>query len=304
MSTDERPAARVNRCIELVQAGQPLYYAGVSEPLTYALGRELAHTWADFILIEYEHHGLDPHALTACMRGMRDAGPTRSGHRTPTVLCTLPANGMTEAEVRANAWQMRHILSAGVHGLVLCHMRTPEAARAFVESARYPTSRRGLDRGLGEGTRGVGGQAVPADIWGLDPQDYVRRADVWPLDPDGELLLGVKIEDRHGAARAHEIAAVPGLFFGEWGPGDMGISYGHLGAHDPPYGADLEQARTAVQSACQAAGLQFLCSWNDPAMDDEARVRHLLHAVGAGIVSGGEGLARAGRALTNRQMPA
>ena len=81
--------------------------------------------------------------------------------------------------------------------------------------------------------------------------------------------------------RAFEITAVPGLFFSEWGPGDMGVSHGHPDWHDPPYAPEMDNARNTIQAACEAEGLAFLCSWADPAMDDEARARHLLHNVGA-----------------------
>ena len=296
-------AERVNRCIQLHQSGQPLFYTGLTERLSHDLGRQMASTWADFILVEFEHYSLDTRALTDFMYGLSDGGPTNSGHRTPTVLCTLPANGMTATEVEANSWQIRHILSSGVHGIVLCHARSAEATRAFVNACRYPTALLGRDAGLSEGTRGLGGQFAAAEIWGVSPDEYIRRAEPWPLNPDGELLLGVKIEDRDGAARAHEIASTPGLFFGEWGPGDMSLSHGHIGGHDPPYRADVDHARQAVQKACSESDLAFLCSWNDPAMSVEARAQHLLHTVGATIISGEEALAQAGRNITGRQMP-
>ena len=147
--------------------------------------------------------------------------------------------------------------------------------RAFVEAVRYPHARLGVGEGLGEGTRGMGGQGIAADIWGLDPMDYIRKADPWPLNPEGELILGLKIEDRHGMNRAFEIASVPGLFFSEWGPGDMGVSHGNPDWHDPPYGPEMDHARNTIQAACEAEGLAFLCSWADPNMDDEARIRQI-----------------------------
>ena len=45
--------------------------------------------------------------------------------------------------------------------------------------------------------------------------EYLRRADPWPLNPDGELLLGLKIEDRHALPNADAIAATPGIYFAE-----------------------------------------------------------------------------------------
>jgi len=195
--------SRVNRCIELLEQGQPVYYDRVDPlELSYDLGHELSDTWADYLRIEFEHQGLDAVALSRFMRGMVDAGPTRSGHRTPTVMCTLPATGMSADEVRLNAWQIRHILSAGVHGLYLAHVRDPEAVRVFVEACRFPHQTVGMGDDLGIGTRGHGAEGYPADIWGLDVSDDVRVADPWPLNPAGELALGIKVEDRYGLAHA------------------------------------------------------------------------------------------------------
>jgi 4-hydroxy-2-oxoheptanedioate aldolase len=127
----------------------------------------------------------------------------------------------------------------------------------------------------------------------------MRLADPWPLNPDGELLLGVKIEDRECLANAEEVAAVPGLAFAEWGPGDMGISFGYPDAHDPPYPPELESARQTVKAACDAAGIAFLSSWHDPNQTVEQNIRYLLDW-GVRIISpgpDGEEWARVGRGM-------
>jgi 4-hydroxy-2-oxoheptanedioate aldolase len=151
---------------------------------------------------------------------------------------------------------IKQTLAAGVHGLLLCHAETPGAARAFVEAARYPFHTAAA--GLGGGRRGSGGQEPAAAIWGLSPAEYLDRADLWPLNPDGELMLGLKIENRRALANAEASAAVPGLAFAEWGPGDLGMSFGHKDAHDPPYPSDMAAARARVKAACDHAGLAFL----------------------------------------------
>ncbi|MBM4435808.1 MAG: hypothetical protein FJ029_00950 [Actinobacteria bacterium] len=292
----------VNRAIELLARGQPVYYTGVSE-LSYAAGRRLATTWADFLMVEFEHRPLDLPGLEELLRGLGDAGPTPSGHRTPPVICTLPVNGSSAEEVRANAWQIRHLLAVGVHGLLLCHARTPEAVRAFVACCRYPHHRQAVGAGLAEGLRGRGSEARPAAVWGLSTAEYFVRAEPWPLNPDGELLLGLKIEDRHALANTAASVAVPGIGFAEWGPGDMGLSYGRPDQHDPPYGPEMESAWRRVKAACDAAGVAFLCSWNDPALTVEAQARQLIDVVGARIISSGpnvEALAAVGRRLTGR----
>ncbi len=294
--------ARVNRCIELLQAGQPIYMEGVPE-LSMAGGRAQASTWADYLTIDFEHHPLDTVGLAAFMRGLRDAGPTRSGHPTPTVICTLPANGASETEIRANAWQIRHILGTGVHGLLLCHARDPLAVRAFVETCRYPFQTLGLGPDLGEGQRGAGGQGGAAEVWGLDAEAYLAVADPWPLNPDGELLLGLKIEDRHAVQTARATTAVPGIAFAEWGPGDMGMSFGHPSNHDPPYPPEMDNAREIVRAACADAGLAFLSSWADPALTAAEQTRYAIDILGSKIIGGGPDHAEFGRAHTKRELP-
>ena len=240
---------RINRAIELLAAGQPVYCTTVEE-LTYEQGVEQAGTWADYLTVDVEHDPFEPRALLAFMRGLVDGGPTRTGHRTPAVIVTLPMDGTDEHAVRANAWMIKQTLATGVHGLLLCHAETPGAARAFVEAARYPFHARA--DGLGVGRRGSGGQDHAAAIWGLSHLEYLDRADVWPLNPDGELMLGLKIENRRALANAEASAAVPGLAFAEWGPGDMGMSFGHKDAHDPPYPPEMTAARARVKAACDA----------------------------------------------------
>jgi 4-hydroxy-2-oxoheptanedioate aldolase len=293
--------ARINRCIELLEAGENLYYTGAGE-LSYENGKKRVGTWADFLLADFEHNPFDIVGLRHFMRGLADGGPTNSGHRTPTVLATLPSNARTVDEVRANAWQVRQVLSAGCHGILHTHARQADAAKAFVEECRYPFQSIGLDRGLSQGQRGAGGQGYASQIWGVTPHEYTKLADPWPLNPDGELMLGLKIEDRECAANAEFIAKVPGLAFAEWGPGDMGMSFGYDDAHNPPYPPELEQARKAIKSACDDNGVAFLASWNDKSLDVEGRVRFLMDW-GVRIISGAtEEHARIGRVITGREM--
>lgn len=286
---------RINRAIALLERGDALYYSSPHE-LSYASGKQHAQTWADFLLVEFEHAPFDPVGLAAFMRGMVDGGPTADGFRTPTVLATLPANARTASEVHANAWQCRQVLACGVHGIVHTHVRAADAARAFVESCRYPFQLIGVGAGLDEGQRGSGGQEHAANIWGVTVGEYLRLADPWPLNPEGELLLGVKLEDRHAVEHADAIARTPGLAFAEWGPGDMGMSYGFPENHDPPYPAQMEAARHVIKNACDAAGLAFLSSWNDASQSVEENVTFLLDW-GARILSGGEQIAITGRRI-------
>src|ERR671932_972478 len=250
-------ATRVNKAVELLAQGQPIYYTSV-EDRGYEGGRAAARTWADYITYEMEHGPFDVSRLLEFMRGLVDGGPTASGHRTPAVIVTLPATGADEASFRANSWMVSQVLATGIHGILLCHAESPGAVKAFVEACRYPFAAAGRDNGLEVGRRGSGGQAQAAAIWGVEVGEYLRRADPWPLNPDGELLLGLKIENTRALANAEASLSVPGIAFAEWGPGDMGMSLGYPEQHDPPYPEPMLAARARVLAACKANNLAFL----------------------------------------------
>ena len=95
-------------------------------------------------------------------------------------------------------------------------------------------------------------------MWGISADAYGEQADAWPLNPKGELLLGLKLEDKYALENAEASAKVPGIAFAEWGPGDMGMSLGMPDAHDPPYGPEMLAARAKVLAACKANKLAFL----------------------------------------------
>ncbi|HEX8969302.1 MAG TPA: aldolase/citrate lyase family protein [Chloroflexota bacterium] len=282
------PSRRVNKAIELLAQGQPIYYTGV-EDRSYEGGRAASKTWADYITYEMEHGPFDISRLLEFMRGLVDGGPTASGHRTPTVIVTLPATGADEQVFRANAWMVSQVLATGVHGILLCHAESPAAIEAFVESTRFPFK---------GGRRGSGGQAQASEIWGVPMGEYLRVADPWPLNPAGELLLGLKIENTRALANADAVAAIPGVAFAEWGPGDMGMSLGFPDAHDPPYPAQMQAARTKVLAACKANKLAFL---------EMVTPENVIDQITAGVMIGAgrqaQAAAEIGRRHTRRPEP-
>jgi len=275
---------RINRAIELLEQGRPVYYTTTIGG--YEEGLAFADTEADYINYEMEHGTFDVAALRDFMRGLVDGGPTSTGHRTPAVIVTLPVLGLDEASMRANYWVIHQVLAAGVHGILLCHTRDPEAARVFVESVRYPFAPE--VEGLGQGLRGSGSQGYAAQIWGLSGNEYLRRADAWPLNPDGELLLGVKIEDSYALENAETTTAVPGIAFTEWGPGDMGFWLVGLPRPGMQQLPEMRAARERVFQASRDNGIFMLHACSDDT------VANLLDE-GVMICGGGW---RAGRAHT------
>jgi 4-hydroxy-2-oxoheptanedioate aldolase len=289
LAQDDSAPHRINRAIELLEQGQPVYYTSATGG--YEEGLELAGTESDYINYEMEHGAFDISALRGFMQGLVDAGPTRSGHRTPAVVVTLPVLGLDETSMRANYWVVHQVLAAGVHGILLCHARDPEAARVFVESARYPFAPAvdGLDQGL----RGSGSQGFASRIWGVTGNEYLQKADTWPLNPEGELLLGVKIEDTYALENAELTTAIPGIAFTEWGPGDMGfwvVGLPRPGAQQLP---EMQAARNRVFQASRDNGIFMLHTCNEDNVVE--RIEEGVMICTGGYVNG--------RAHTNRQMP-
>jgi 4-hydroxy-2-oxoheptanedioate aldolase len=289
----------INRAIELLEQGQPVYYTGSHSGTTgtFEQGKKDAQTYADYISYDMEHAPFDVAGLAEYMKGLAAGGPTKSGHRTPAVIVNVPVNGTDEAAVRANAWMFSQVLATGVHGIMLTHADTPGAIRAFVEAVRLPIHRQGLDKGINEGRRGVHGAPTAAQIWGVSQDEYLDKADAWPLNPNGELLLGVKLEDKYALANAEESLKVPGIGFAEWGPGDMALS---LGVRGPGNVAEKDPkmlaARARVFAACKANKIFFLNSMS-PA--------NVIDMIKEGVMVGpaNEQAADTGRKYTKRQMP-
>ena len=290
---------RINRAIELLEQGQPIYYTGSHSGTSggFEQGKKDAQTWADYISYDMEHAPFDVAGLAEYMKGLVAGGPTKSGHRTPAVIVNVPVNGTDEAAVRANAWMFNQVLATGVHGILLTHADTRGAVRAFVEAARLPIHKQGLDKGINEGRRGIHGVPTAAQIWGISQDQYLDKADAWPLNPDGELLLGLKLEDKYALANAEENLKVPGISFAEWGPGDMALS---LGIRGPSNAAERDPrmvaARARVLAACKANKIFFLNQMN---------ANNVIDLIKEGVMVGpaSQQTAEIGRKYTNRQMP-
>jgi 4-hydroxy-2-oxoheptanedioate aldolase len=290
----------INRAIELLEAGQPVYYTGSHSGTegTFEAGEADAQTFADYISYDMEHAPYDVKGLADYMKGLVAGGPTKSGHRTPAVIVNVPVNGIDEAAVRANAWMFSQVLATGVHGIMLTHADTPGAIRAFVEMSRLPIHHAGVATGvLDEGRRGAHGSSTAAQIWGVTTQEYEDKADAWPLNPNGELLLGVKLEDKYALANAEQNLKVPGIGFAEWGPGDMALS---LGVRGPGNVAEKDPkmlaARAKVFAACKANRIFFLNSMNQT---------NVVDMIKEGVMVGpaSQRAAEIGRQYTKRTMP-
>jgi 4-hydroxy-2-oxoheptanedioate aldolase len=268
---------RINRAIELLEQGQPIYYTGSHNGTvgTFEQGKQDAQTFADYISYDMEAAPYDIAGLAAYMQGLAAAVPIR---------------GTDEASVRANAWMFEQVLATGVHGILLVHADNPGAVRAMIEAVRYPNREQGVGQaGLKEGVRGAHGASMAAKVWGVSVEEYMRKADPWPLNPNGELLIGVKVEDKVALSNVEETLKVPGIGFGEGGPGDMALSLG-VKQGDPK----LLAAEERIFAAAKLHKLAWIGITPNHTIDD----------IKAGYMIGsGEKSAEIGRKFTNRPMP-
>jgi 4-hydroxy-2-oxoheptanedioate aldolase len=303
---------RINKAIELWEDRQPIYYTGSGMGPgvdSYEQGKKMCKTWADAINVEMEHGALDFAGLREFMRGMRDGGGTRSGHRFPAVFVTTGIIGLSEEYMLANSWMFTQFLDAGVMGVHICHARDHKAIEVAAQMAcRYPFKypdtpvlpRRGL-RGSSAGWA--------AQVWGITGNQYCHVADTWPLNPRGELFVGVKIEDTFADQDVANTLAVKGITMAEWGPGDHSYWLNGLDTipENGPYQGEIAalpnmvKVRQRVLDLCKQHDLKFL---NAGKVDDNS-VDSIIRQIkdGAMVIESNEATAIKGREYTKRRMP-
>ncbi len=307
---------RVNKAIELLEDGQPIYYNGHFSGLgpdvdAYQLGTMKAQTYEDLIDVEFEHGAMDFQQLREFMRGLVAGGPTRSGHRTPAVYVTLPIIGLDETYARANSWVWGQALDCGVHGFSMCHSRNTAAVEVAMQmGTRYPFERAGLPKMKYDGLGLRGSWAIYASqIWGVSINEYCHLADLWPYNPKGEIFTGIKIEDKFCDQTAAETLALPGVTWCEWGPGDRVYSIYGLSAMpedqaqpiDTRTRPEMVEAYNRVLGLCKKNKVNFLnLGLIDPNSPD-----YVLTQIknGAMVLEAPEEAAIIGREYTKRKMP-
>ena len=258
---------RINKAIELWEDGQPIYYGhwGVGPGVDpYAQGLKMARTYLDALNVEMEHGALDFSALREFMRGLVDGGPTRSGHRTPSVFVETGIIGLDEAYMRANGWILQQFLDCGVHGIHMCHAQNTKAVQVATQMAmRYPFPRPGIPNLPMRGIRGSAA-GYAAQIWGVDLFKYNHLADLWPLNPKGELIFGVKIEDTIADEQAAGTIGLPGIAMAEWGPGDHSYWLDGLSIMDDNgYLGDITRLASLPELVKVGENVRRLCKKNN-----------------------------------------
>ena len=237
---------RLNKVIELLEQGKTVFGALVRNGnLDDVL--ELGDSDYDFCYIEMEHDGFSFIDLRNSLQHfMSRKRVHEKGSLQPDVVpvVRIPPNSR---ESRYNQWIIKQSLDAGVYGLVLPHLSTPDDAQAAVIASRYPQLPGAPDLEP-EGQRGWGSPRLASRYWGLSNQEYYDVADVWPVDPDGELILMGIVESPEGIRNLPDILReVKGIGAIWIGHGDLSVSLGARGNTDAPV---VQEAMQGILKTC------------------------------------------------------
>ena len=235
--------AHLNPAIAKLASGKPIYGL-LTQDLSRENARLLGRRDTDFIFIDMEHSPMNMDALANFVAAANDKAYTLKNGASPrsAIVVRMPPYTSENA-----AWVVKQALDIGVMGFVFNTVENKEEAEAAVKSMRYPPWRAFPNTRKGPvGLRGWSpGSAVWA--WGVEMEEYRRRADVWPLNPEGDLMAIMIIETAEGVKNVDAIAQVPGVtVLSAAAGGDLSSSYG-VPADSP----EVEAARQSILQACQ-----------------------------------------------------
>lgn len=182
----------------------------------------------DCVLIDMEH---SPNGLESVLAQLQAVG---SYPITPVV--RVPSDDVVT---------IKQVLDLGAQNLVVPMVSSAEAARAVVETVRYPPL----------GRRGVGSALARSGRW--------NRVEGYVQDAGQHVSLVVQVETVEGVEAAGEIAATDGVDAVFVGPADLAASMGLLGQQGHP---DVVAAVHRVLAAVRAAGKPAGVNAFDPAL--------------------------------------
>ena len=234
--------AHLNPAIAKLAAGKTVYGV-LTQDLSRENARILGRRDTDFVYVDMEHSPLNMDALANFVAAMNDKAYTVKNGAQPraAIIARMPAYAEENA-----AWQVKQALDIGVMGFVFNTVETREQAELAVKSMRYPPWK--AFPNTHKGPAGVRGWSPAAAVWawGIETEEYRRRADVWPLNPEGDLMAIMIIETQTGVKNADAIAQVPGVTaLSAAAGGDLSSSYGV-----PTAAPEIESARQTILQAC------------------------------------------------------
>jgi 4-hydroxy-2-oxoheptanedioate aldolase len=246
----QQSTSHLNPVVAKLAAGQTVYGLINTGDLSLANARDTARAPVDFVYADMEHSPLDFPGLAIFLAGLTDkAALMAKKSLQPNV--ALMARFPPEAD--ESEWVVKQALDIGLMGVIFNGVDTKDQALTAVRTMRYPPMR-GAARREPVGVRGYS-TAAASYAWGVNAEEYERRADVWPLNPDGDLLAVIMIESVEGLENVDQIARVPGvgaLFLGAGS--DLSRSMG-VPASSPEVEAAFQQILKACKTHKVACGI-------------------------------------------------
>ena len=189
---------------------------GTSLAIADPLVAEALADGVDFLWIDQEHSPLNPESLRTLLLAIRS--------RSKPALVRVAGAGPE---------QIKPVLDAGAHGIIVPQLETAEQVLQAVGECRYPP----------QGNRGFGP---------MIPTDYGRRSDGYVERANASVFAAVMIETAGAVAEIEQIVAIPGLDSVVLGPYDLSGSLGMLGDVDHP---TVIAAMETVIAAARGAGV-------------------------------------------------
>lgn len=220
---------RLNAAIRALEQGKPAFTTFAAPEV--GLAQAVNGAPYDAVVFELEHNPYDIGVLRNCLQYMLDRKQIAgSGSIAPAVtpMVRIPANGG-----EMNQFFAKQVLDIGVYGVIWPHISTVEEARNAVAACRYPRPS-SAPYSAPAGQRGDSPKNA-APYWGLTASQYYSRADVWPLNPQGEILVGIMIEETRAIKNLPKmLSQVPGIGLVLIGEGDMSQELGVPRQYDHP----------------------------------------------------------------------
>jgi 4-hydroxy-2-oxoheptanedioate aldolase len=238
---------RLNNVIAALAEGRHVFAAfSAADP---AVAVELGSVGYDSLLFETEHKPWDAPALRDSLQYLlnrRQIFTADSLAPAVTPLVRIPPNGGEMSQ-----WHAKQALDLGAYGIVWPHISRVEEASNAVAACRYPRLP-DHPRFSPAGLRGDS-PAAAARYWGISNAEYYAKADVWPLDPDGEILVGLMIEDQLAIENLPDILdQVPGIGLVLVGEGDMSQELGIPRQYDHPR---MLECKRRILKVCAERGV-------------------------------------------------
>jgi 2-keto-3-deoxy-L-rhamnonate aldolase RhmA len=152
----------------------------------------MASSGFDFVIVDAEHAPWTVGEIQIALAGF--------GRSDTVLLVRVPANDPVA---------IKHVLDAGIDGIVCPMVRTAEEARGLVAACRYPPA----------GARGFGPRRA---------SDYYRRASEYAATANAEIVIVPQIEDARFLDEVDGILALDGVDAICLGPADFSGSLGRL----------------------------------------------------------------------------